>query len=157
MQRNILRTSGLLTSVILLASALALPLSAKDKRQVTRPVKGIGHARVVVDLTTHVAKFNQWGAGQYFGSWTDSGEGLLDETYSYFVSGGGTIVAANGDTVKWEFASPNSTHYIKGTGRFQGVTGGMTFTVTSATQPVFNGDGTMTTEFTYDMVGEITY
>lgn len=157
MQKTILRTSGLLTSVILLACALALPLGAKDKQQVTRPVKGVGHATVVVDLATRQAELTQWGQVTHLGSWTDSGEGVMSDTFDYFISGHGTVVAANGDTVDWEFTGPDSNHYTSGTGRFLGVTGGATFTITSSTDPVFNGDGTMTLEFTYDMVGEITY
>ncbi len=137
--------------------ALALTALGSAKNPITRPVEGIGHAMVVVDLATRQAKFTQWGQATHIGSWTDIGEGILDPYFQYFVSGGGTMLAANGDTVDWEFTSPNSNHYTAGTGRFQGVTGGMTFTITSATDPVFNGDGTMTTEFTYVMVGEITY
>ena len=110
-----------------------------------------------MDLATREATITDWGQATHIGNWTNSGEGILDETFQYWVSGHGTIVAANGDTADWEFTSPNSHHYTGGSGRFQGVTGGITFTITSATDPVFNGDGTMTTEFTYDMVGEITY
>jgi hypothetical protein len=158
MQTNILRTSGLLTSVILLACALALPLSAKDKKQVTRATKGNGHTTTVVDLATHQAKFTQWGQASHLGSWTDSGEGVMDETFSYFASGHGTIVAANGDTIDWEFTGPLSNRYTGGSGRFQGVTGGMlTATITSMAAPVFNEDGTMTLEFTYDMIGVAMY
>ena len=157
MRKKILRTSGLLTSAILLVCALALPLTAKDKQHVTRPVKGIGHITTVVDLATREAKFTQWGQATHLGSWTDSGEGILAPDFQSLVSGHGTVVAANGDTIDWEFTGPSSNHYTAGTGRFQGVTGGATFTITSATDPVFNGDGTMTLEFTYDMVGEITY
>ncbi len=158
MQQTILRTSGLLTSVILLACALALPLNAKDKKQVTRPVKGIGHATVVVDLATREATISDWGQATHSGSWINCGEGLLDETFTYWVSGGGTIVAANGDTSDYQFTGPFSIGYTGGTGRFQGVTGGMTFTITSASDPVFNEDYTMmTTQFTYEMDGEITY
>ncbi len=158
MQRKILRTSGLLTSVILLACALALPLGAKDKQQVTRPVKGIGHATVVVDLATREATIADWGQATHTGRYTANGEGFVDETFSYWVSGGGIIVAANGDTIDYEFSGPFSIRYTVGTGRFQGVTGGTTFTLTSTSDPVFNEDYTMmTTEFTYDMVGEITY
>ncbi len=138
--------------------ALALTALGSAKNPVTRPVKGIGHATVVVDLATREAEITQWGQATHMGSWTDSGEGILDSSFQYFVSGHGTIVGANGDKVDWEFASPNSNRYTGGTGRFQGVTGGITFTITSTTDPVFNKDGTMMmTEFTYDMVGEITY
>lgn len=137
--------------------ALALTALGSAKNPVTRPMKGNGHLAIVVDLATGEAAITDWGQATHIGSWTDSGEGILDPSFQYFVSGHGTIVAANGDTVDWEFTSPNSNHYTAGTGRFQGVRGGMTFTITSATDPVFNGDGTMTTEFTYDMVGEITY
>ncbi len=158
MHKTILRTSGLLSGVILLACALALPLSAKDKKQVTRPVKGIGHATVVVDLATREATIVDWGQATHTGRYTADGEGFVDETFSYWVSGHGTIVAANGDTVDWEFTGPNSHRYTGGTGRFLGVTGGVTFTITSASDPAFNEDYTvMTTEFTYEMVGEITY
>ncbi len=41
----------------------------------------------------------------------------MAETLDSFISGGGTTVAANGDTVDWEFASPNSNRYTSGTGR----------------------------------------
>ena len=152
-----IKSKAMVALAILAICALAVTAPGSTKNPVTRPVKGIGHATVVVDLATRQAKFTQWGQATHIGSWTDSGEGVLAETLDYFVFGSGTIVAANGDTVDWEFTSPNSNHYTAGTGRFQGVTGGMTFTITSATDPVFNGDGTMTTEFIYDMVGEITY
>jgi hypothetical protein len=137
--------------------ALALTALGSAKNPVTRPMKGNAHATVVVDLATGQAELTQWGQATHLGSWTDSGVGMLDPSLQYFVSGHGTTVAANGDTFDWEITSPNSNRYTGGTGRFQGVTGGITWTITSATQPVFNGDGTMTTEFTYDMVGEITY
>lgn len=138
--------------------ALALSALASLKNPVTRPVKGIGHITTVVDLATHQAEFIQWGQVTHMGRWTDSGEGILAENFDYFVSGHGTTVGPNGDTIDWEITSPNSNRYTGGTGRFQGVTGGMTFTITSATEPVFNDDFTMmTTEFTYEMVGEITY
>jgi hypothetical protein len=137
--------------------ALALTALGSAKNPVTRPVKGIGHAAIVVDLATRQAELTQWGQVTHLGRWTDSGEGIMAGTFDYFVSGHGTTVAANGDTFDWEITGPNSNRYTGGTGRFQGVTGGMTFTITSATDPVLNGDGTMTLEFTYDMVGEITY
>ncbi len=157
MHKEILRTSGLLTSVILLVCALALPLGAKNKQPVTRPVKGIGYATIVVDLVTRQAELTQWGQVTHLGLWTDIGEGIMDDTFSYFVFAQGTTVAANGDTVNWEITGPDSNRYTGGTGRFQGVTGGITYTTTFASDPVFNGDGTMTLEFTYEMLGEITY
>lgn len=137
--------------------ALALAALGSAKNPVTRPTKGTGHATVVVDLGTLECQFTQWGQGTHLGCWTDSGKGVMANDFTYFVSGHGTIVAANGDTIDWEFTGPNSNRYTGGSGRFQGVTGGVTFTITSATDPVFNGDGTMTLEFTYDMVGEVTY
>ncbi len=146
------------TMATLAICALALTALGSLKNPVTRPVKGIGHATVVVNLVTHEATMTDWAVGTYLGRCTDTGEGVLDENFEFWVSGGGTIRAANGDTIDWEFAGPNSNRYTGGTGRFQGVTGGMTFTITSASDPVFNEDYTvMTTEFTYDMVGEITY
>ncbi len=146
------------TIAALAICALALTALGSAKNPVTRPVKGIGHATVVVDLATRQARFTQWGQATHIGRWTDTGEGILDPTFTYFISGHGTTVAANGDTVDWEFTGPISNRYTAGTGRFQGVTGGATFTITSATEPAFNEDYTMmTTEFTFDMVGEITY
>ncbi len=145
------------TMAALAICALALTALGSAKNPVTRPVKGIGHYTGVVDLATREAKFTQWGQSTHLGSWTDSGEGIVDPTFTYFVSGHGTTVAANGDTIDWEFAGPDSNRYTGGTGRFQGVTGGITFTITWAAAPVDNGDGTATFQFTYDMVGEITY
>ncbi len=139
--------------------ALALSALASQKNPVTRPLKGIGHMTVVVGLATGKATMTDWGQASHTGRYTmNMGEGILDPTFTYFVSGHGTIVAANGDTIDWEFTGPLSTRYTGGTGRFQGVTGGITSTITSASEPAFNEDYTMmTTEFTYDMVGEITY
>jgi hypothetical protein len=138
--------------------ALVLPALASLKNPITRPVKGNGHITTVVNWATGEAKFTQWGQVTHLGSWTDTGEGILSADFSYFVSGHGTTVAANGDTVDWEFTGPTSNRYTGGTGRFQGVTGGMAFTITWASEPVYNDDFTMmTTEFTYDMVGEVTY
>jgi hypothetical protein len=138
--------------------ALALTALGSVKNPVTRPVKGIGHITTVVDLATREAIFTQWGQGTHLGSWTDTGEGIMAPDFQSFVSGHGTAVAANGDTFDWELTGPNSNRYTSGTGRFQGVTGGMTFTITSAAAPIFNEDGTMMIlEFTYEMVGEVTY
>ncbi len=146
------------TMAALAICALALAALGSVKNPVTRPQKGIGHATVVVDLATCAATMTDWGQATHVGNWTDSTEGVLDKTYQYWVSGHGTIVAANGDTIDWEFTSPNSGRYTGGTGRFQGVTGSLTFTITSASEPAFNEDYTiMTTELTYEFVGEITY
>jgi hypothetical protein len=145
------------TMAALAICALALTALGSAKNPVTRPVKGVGHMTVVADPTTGEATMTDWGQGTHFGSYTMNGEGILNPTLQYWVSGGGTIVAANGDTVDWEYTGPLSTRYTGGSGRFQGVTGGITATITSVSDPVFNGDGTITTEVTYDMVGEITY
>jgi hypothetical protein len=137
--------------------ALALTALGSAKNPVTRPMKGNGHLTAVVDLATGEATITDWGQATHIGSWTDSGEGIMDPSFQYFVSGHGTVVAANGDTIDWEFAGPDSNRYTGGSGRFQGVRGGITFTITSAADPVLNEDGTMTFQSTYDMVGEITY
>ena len=79
-----------------------------------------------------------------------------------FLSGEGTIVAANGDTIDWKVSEnpndgPNVVVYTDGTGRFQDVSGGFAAEVTPVEPPIFNQDGTLTLLLTYVGRGEITY
>ncbi len=161
MQKKIHRTSGLsglLTSVILLACALALPLSAKDKKQVTRPLKGLGLATALVTpISPTLAIFHneEDGNATHVGRYHNVGDGTISLETGQIVSGKGTVTAANGDVIHW-FWNEDAVIFDDGTGRFELASGFMVMDVLSQ-EMVPNGDGTFTLTMLYHLAGELTY
>lgn len=138
------------------ACALVLPAVASLKNPVTRPLRNSGSLILTVDPNTGVYQFSDWGQATHAGRYSDTASGEMNLATSQFISGYGTIVAANGDTIDWKIGAPNEIVYTGGTGRFQGVTGGFPAVITSVTPLDITGD-TWTFGLTYTGNGEITY
>lgn len=154
-----LTQSLLLTGVILGAGLFGGPAPANAGNQVPRPVKVLeGHLTITIDQATGEYEFTDWAWASHTGLNTNSGSGILDPVSGLFLSGSGLIIAANGDTISWKVGSvPNTVVYTGGTGRFEGVTGGLSVFVTSQTFLSDNLDGTVTLLMTYEGEGTIIY
>jgi hypothetical protein len=137
----------------------AQPTMASPGNPVTRPVKVIeGHLTITIDPQTGAYQFTARDWASHVGLSANSGAGFLDLSTGQFISGTGTVIAANGDTLSWVVGSaPNAIVYTGGTGRFEGTTGGLTVVVTSQTLLSVNVDGTLTFLMTYTGEGTITY
>lgn len=158
MQKKILRTSGLLTSVILLVCGLALPLSAKDKQQVTRPLKGVGLiTALVTPISPTVALYHneEDGNATHAGLYHNVADGTMSLETGQVLTANGTTTAANGDTIHW-FWNGNAAIFDGGTGRFENASGFMVMNVLSQ-EMVPNRDGTFTLTLLYQFEGEFTY
>jgi hypothetical protein len=145
--------------VALAACLLVRPAAASLDNPVTRPVKVIeGHLMIVIDPQTGEYQFTDWAWATHVGLALNSGAGVLDLSTGQFISGSGVITAANGDTLSWVVGTtPNTIVYTGGTGRFEGVTGGLLVVVTSQAFLSSNEDGTLTFLMTYTGEGTITY
>ena len=158
MQTKLLHSSGLLTGVILLGCALALPVGAKGNRQVTRPLKGLGLATVVVtpiSPTTGTFHTEEDGNATHVGLYHNVGNGTISLETGDF-TGQGTMTAANGDTIHW-VSEAGVTLFDGGTGRFENASGFMLMNVLFWSEPVDNGDGTFTITILYKPEGELTF
>ena len=151
--------NALITAFILAACLVVRPAAASLKNPVTRPVKVIeGHLTITIDPQTGEYEFTDWAWATHVGLAPNFGAGFLDLESGLFLSGTGVVTAANGDTLSWEVGTtPNSIVYTGGTGRFEGVSGGLSVIVTSQTLLSVNGDGTLTFLMTYEGEGTITY
>ncbi len=158
---KIMRNSGLITTAVLLACSLALPLAAKDKKQVTRGLKASSVMTVrytPTSLTTANFHNEEDGVATFAGRCHNVSEGTTS-----FVTGlmeaSGTITAANGDTIHWVFDTGKGFLIDGGTGRFQYASGYFLWTVVDQSDPVPDPDGsgafTVTILATYE--GEITF
>ena len=159
MQTRILRNSTLLAAVILLVGSLALPLGAKDKKQVTRPLKASGVMTVhytPTSPTTAIFHNDEEGAATFTGRYQNVADGTTS-----FLTGpltcSGTLTAANGDTVHWVLDTV--TRYIidGGTGRFENASWSFVPNLVSLSAPVFNPDGTFTIYMVYTIDTEGTF
>ena len=158
MQKKILRISALITTAILLVGALALPLSAKDKKQVTRPWKALGLQTVLVtpiSLTEAVYHNEEYGNATHLGLTHNVGDGTMSLVTGKILTGEGTTTAANGDTLHWVWNGTEAV-YDGGTGRFENAYGFLVMTILSQ-EMVSNGDGTLTVTAVDQLEGELTY
>lgn len=149
--------------------ALVFPAVASIKNPVTRPVKVSGNMLLVFTPSSPGSLFGNytfmdWGQGAHVGRFSDAAEGTIDLGAAEFISGKGTIVAANGDEITWEVTAtddptdtPNVVVYTGGTGRFQGASGGFAAEVTLVDMSDFSDDGRKLLQLTYVGRGEITY
>ncbi len=155
---KIMRNSGLITTAVLLVCSLALPVGAKDKKQVTREIKGSSVMTIHYTLISPTtAKFHneEDGVATYTGRFHNVSEGTTS-----FLTGtltaSGTITAANGDTAHWVFDNGNWI-VDGGTGRFENASGYLLWTVVSQSDPIFNEDGTFVVTILAAYGGEITF
>ncbi len=149
------------TTVIGLAALagclLAWPQSARADDP-TRPLIVVaGHLTITVNPLTGDYTFTDWGWATHTGLFSNSGSGVVNLGTGEFISGVGTVIAANGDTLEWTIGAPNTVVYTGGTGRFLGVTGGFLAVITSVTPLSTDPDGTITLAIDYDGSGTITY
>ncbi len=156
---KIIRNSGLITTAVLLACALALPVAAKDKKQVTRPLKGSGVMTVhytPISQNTAIFHNEEEGTATHTGRYHNVGDGLTDFTGTTSTASG-TMTAANGDTVHWVLGSGTRFIIDGGTGRFENASGYIMWTVPSKSDPVFLPDGTFIVTMVAVYEGEVTY
>ncbi len=160
MQTRILRNSGLLTMGILLSCALVMPLGAKDKKQVTRPLKGSGVMTIhYTPISPTVANFHNEEDGQvtFGGRYHNVGDGTTDLSTFQTLTGSGTVTVANGDTIHWVF-DPASGYIIdSGNGRFENASGDFLFNILSMSDPLFLKDGSFIVTIFASYEGEITF
>lgn len=160
MQTRILRNSTILTAVILLVGSLALPVGAKDKKQVTRPLKAAGVMTVrytPISPTTAIFHNEEDGNATHAGRYHNVADGTMDLLTFQTLTGSGTITAANGDTIHWVFEAGSRYLIAGGTGRFEHASGYFIFTVLSASDPVFLPDGTFVVTMLAANEGEVTF
>ena len=116
MNRKSLKKRGIIGITVLVAFVLLLPVMVNAKNPV-RPhhVSAEGY----VDLTTGNAY--DTGVGTHFGRFSNDW---------YYYEGYGTITAANGDSIFWEYIVPGVSASISGgTGRFKNASGEVYFTI----------------------------
>lgn len=149
------------TAIGLMALAFCFsdrPAVASPNNPVTRPLLVVaGHLTITVDPLSGDYTFTDWGWATHTGLYSNSGTGVVNLGNGEFISGIGTVIAANGDTLDWMIGDPNTVVYTGGTGRFVGVAGGFLAVITSVTPLSSNPDGTVTLAIDYDGNGTITY
>ena len=156
---KMMRRSALITAGALLACALALPLNAQDKHQVTRPVKAssvmTAHYTPTSPTTADFVNEEE-GVSTFLGRFHQLSSGTTS-----FVTGlltaSGTITAANGDTVYWTFDPALGFIIDGGTGRFENASGYMLWTVVSQSDPVFYPDGSFVVTLVAAYEGEVAF
>jgi hypothetical protein len=159
MQKRILRNSILMTAVFLLVGGLALPVGAKDKKQVTRSLKASSVMTVHYTPTSPTtANFvnEEEGVCTFLGRYHNLSSGTTS-----FVTGlltaSGTVTAANGDTAHWTFDPALGFIIDGGTGRFENASGYMLWTVVSQSDPVYLSDGSFIVTLVASYEGEVTF
>lgn len=160
MQKRILRNSTLLTAAILLIGSLALPVGARDKKQVTRPLRAAGVLTIhytPISQTTAIFHNEEDGTATHTGRYHNVGDGTTDLSTSQTLTGSGTLKAANGDTIHWVFEAGSRYLIDGGTGRFENATGYFIFTVVSQSAPVFSPDGSFIVTVLAAYEGEATF
>ena len=157
---KIMRNSVLITSAALLACTLAMPLGAKDKKQVMLPIKGAGVMTVhytPISPTTAFFHNEEDGHMTFAGLYHNVGDGTTDFSTGATLTGSGTVTAANGDTIHWVLDSGSRYLVVGGTGRFENASGDMTWTLLSKSDPVFFRDGTFEVTILAAYEGEVTF
>jgi hypothetical protein len=160
---HFLKTTGTSKSAMVSAAAflLAMPGFGQPGNAVPRPLKVLeAHMTITVDPEGNY-DFADEGLANHTGRFSNTGSGVVDLVTGEFLSGTGTVIAANGDTLNWTVGTvdgtPNTVVYTGGTGRFEGLTGGFPAIITSVTPLSNNPDGTMTLAITYVGEGTIVY
>lgn len=140
----------LLVAVIGLAVCAVMQsaiLSAKDP--VTRPFQVTSQITFLDVLGGPPLTMIDQGVCSHLGKCTGFGKYIGN-------TGFGITYAANGDQIFWKDDGSGVIQFTGGTGRFQGATGGFTFSVLSSDY-VPGPEGTLSWVFTYTGEGTITY
>ena len=160
---NGLKLTGTSKSAMISAAALllAIPGFGQPGNAVPRPLKVLeAHLTITVDEDGNY-EFTDEGLASHTGRFSNTGSGVVNLATGEFLSGTGTVIAANGDTLNWTVGTvdgtPNMVVYTGGTGRFEGLRGGFPAIITSVTPLSNNPDGTVTLAITYVGEGTIIY
>jgi len=141
--------------VVALAVCVLVPgMTAIAKDKVTRPFRMAADSQLVIDLGFGTYEARAEGVATHLGRVTIYQAGSLSDPVAT-----GTMTAANGDQVHYQFNSATSeVTIVGGTGRFTGAGGTFTLQIQPVGPPVLDpGAGTMTQNFTWTGLGTITY
>ena len=145
-------------AVVILAIFVLLQTGAATaQKRVERPYKAHAQVTVVVSINGVPNFSGPWPAIER-GEATHLGQFLSLDIVTPEGNNTGTIIAANGDKIFWTSSPGAPGTWTGGTGRFQGVTGGLTSAQFS--DPVLAFDpvlGEYTVTQTYESEGTITY
>ncbi len=142
-----------LATLTLSAVALGLP----DHR-VTRPVHVYADAVWVINMETGAGETVQTGVASLLGRCVNTGSGVWDLRTFTILSGHGVLVTANRDEIEWEIGGEWQVTVTSGTGRFEGITGGLNTTWQSDPVIVIDPNtNTMTVSLSYTADGLLTY
>jgi hypothetical protein len=153
-----MRSSHRKFAVALAVCTLLPVIAAHAKDKVTRPFQMAAHSQLVIvvdpddpDYGTYVAHAE--GVASHLGQVTADQSGILLPTTQ------GTMTAANGDSLTFDFNSVTAVIVITGgTGRFTGASGQVSLVVQPVGPPVLDPmAGTMTQKFTWTGSGTIAY
>ena len=113
----------------------------------------LGYGTYIVDLVDgSLLLVNGGGTATHAGIFTNEGSG------NFFTGElSGVATAANGDQLFWEATGPNSLIFVGGTGRFEGSSGGFSWTNTDEVITVDDETMTMTVSATYVAEGTVTF
>jgi hypothetical protein len=135
--------------------AVIQPQLLNAKNPVTRQIKIVSQYTILdFGFERLPWAFYEEGIASHIGHIHSIGKYVADEETGFY--GFGVMFAANGDQVFWEHPGGNVVYFTGGTGRFQGATGEMTYTVTSS-EMVEGPSGTTSLVNTYIAEGTITY
>ncbi len=157
MQTKLLKSATLL--IVLVACAIALPLSAKDKKQVTRPLRNLGSITVAVTpISETVARIHceEDGNCTLTGRYYNVGNGTMSLVTGQFLDGEGTLTASNGDTLHWSLNEEGIYVIDQGTGRFTNAFGFLVMSILAKSDPV-PIEGGFTLTVLYEGNGELTF
>jgi hypothetical protein len=125
---------------------------AKDKL-VPRPLKMMVQSQQVINLTNGSLVAHAEGVSSHLGSVTMDSAGTVSDPIFY-----GTITAANGDLIYWEWEANSILVTITGgTGRFEGAQGEFIMDITPSGQKLDPVSQTMTLTFVWTATGTIYY
>ena len=153
-----MKRSSIIRSLVALAVCALLPVMLGSlKNPVPRPIKMKAHSQMVLSLADGSYHATAWGEATHCGEFVSLGSGVFNPATGEG-SGGGTIIAANGDEIFFDSLTMAQNIITGGTGRFEGATG--EFIMVSMEQTGMDLDpvaGTMTLSFVWTASGTITY
>jgi len=143
------------TFILALSACILMMLAgaeAKDKL-VSRPLKMMVQSQQVINLTNGSMVAHAEGVSSHLGWVTMDCSGFVNDPIIY-----GTITAANGDLVYWEWEPDSSlVTIIDGTGRFEDAQGEFIAEITPLGQELDPVAQTLTLSFVWTASGTIAY
>lgn len=131
-------------------------MSAKDK--VERPLKFQAQGTMVVSLIDDSYEAVESGQATHIGRFENNYTGYFDLDTLLFISGSGSMTAANGDELFWRVTAPSGAgEFTGGTGRFENATGAFTWLTTDLIITVDLDSRTLTITYNYTGNGTVMY